>query len=179
VLEWLNWPELSPGLRHLHLPADLRRAVLKELILADSVQRSHTHRSDLLAANALERALLFCSRINPREGDRRWNPRIQQAVEYLAKNLKEQHLLESVAHRFGFSRARFAALFRRQVGQPPHQYLEVQRLSRARHLLAYTSQTLAEIADYTGFSSLFYLSLRFKKQYGPSPRTFRQQKFGA
>jgi AraC family transcriptional regulator of arabinose operon len=176
VLEWLSWPELSPGLRHLHLPPELRRTVLKELVMADSTLRSNLPRGELLATNALERALLFCARANPREGDPHWSPRIQQAVDHLAKNLRERHSLESIARRFGFSRSRFAALFRAQVGRPPGQYLETQRLAQARHLLAYTNQTLAQIADHVGFSSPYYLSLRFKKIYGQSPRSFRQRR---
>lgn len=175
VLEWLSWPELSPGIKHLLVSRDLRHAVLKELVLASSVLRSHLPRNEFLATNAVERALLFCSRANPREENPRRHPRIQQAADDLTKNMREQQLLETVARRFGFSRSRFAALFRQQVGQPPGQYLEAQRLVQARHLLAYTNQTLAQIADHVGFSSPFYLSLRFKKHYGHSPRTFRQQ----
>lgn len=176
VLDWLSWPELSPGLRHLSLPRELRRSVSRELTLAASVLRDNMPRGELLALNALERALLFCNRANPQEKGPRRHPRIQQSVDYLAKNLCERQLLKNVAHRFGFSRSRFATLFRQQVGQPPGQYLEAQRLAQARHLLAYTSQTLSEIADQAGFSSPFYLSLRFKKHYGQSPRIFRQQR---
>jgi AraC family transcriptional regulator of arabinose operon len=176
VLEWLSWPELSPGLRHVHLTPEQRGPVLRELTLADSVLRSNMPRCEFLATNAVERALLFCSRANPREGDPRSHPRIQQAVDHLARNLREPQLLEDLARRFGFSRSRFAALFRRQVGQPPLQYLEAQRLLQARHLLAYTNQTLTQIADHVGFSSPFYLSLRFKKHYGQSPRAFRQKR---
>jgi len=176
VLEWLSWPEISPGLRHLLLPPELRGPVLRELTLADSVLRGNMPRGEFLAANAVERALLFCCRANPRQGDPRWNPRIQQAVDHLARNLCERQLLENIARRFGFSRSRFAALFRRQVGRSPCQYLESQRLAQARQLLAYTNQTLAQIADRVGFSSPFYLSLRFRKHFGHSPRTFRQQR---
>jgi AraC family transcriptional regulator of arabinose operon len=176
VAEWLAWPELSPGLRHLHLPRELRGAVLRELVLASSALRSNLHRGEFLAVNAVERALLLCGRANPGAGDPRWHPRIQQAVDYLAGNLRERHLLEDLARRFGFSRSRFATLFRQQAGVPPCRYLEAQRLAQARHLLTYTRQTLAEIADHAGFSSPFYLSLRFKKHYGQSPRAFRQRR---
>ena len=175
IITWLAWPELSPGVRHLHLRAELRGAVLKELVLADSVLRASLPQGEFLALNGIERALLYCNRANPRTSDLRWHPRIQQAVDHLTRNLREDHLLEDVARRFGFSRSRFASLFRRQVGQSPGQYLEAQRLAQSRHLLACTNQTLAQIAGQTGFSSPFYLSLRFKKHYGQSPRAFRQQ----
>jgi len=176
IIKWLVWPELSPGVRHLRLPPELRGAVLKELTFADSILRASLPQGEFLALNGVERALLFCNRANPRVGDPRWHPRIQQAVDHLARNLRERHLLEDTARRFGFSRSRFASLFRRQVGQTPGQYLEAQRLIQARQLLAYTNQTIAQIADQTGFSSSFYLSLRFKKHHGKSPRTFRQQR---
>jgi len=175
IIPWLAWPELSPGVRHLRLSSELRGAVLKELIFADSVLRARLPQGEFLALNGVERALLFCHRAIPRTGGPRWHPRIQQAVDHLARNLRERHLLKNTAHRFGFSRSRFAWLFRRQVGQTPGRYLEAQRLNQARHLLAYTNQTVAQIADQTGFSSPFYLSLRFKKQLGQSPRAFRQQ----
>jgi AraC-like DNA-binding protein len=150
--------------------------VLKELALIDSSVRAHMPRYEELATNALERALLFCARANFRGGDPRWNPRIQQAADYLAENLHEKHLVKNVARRFGFSETHFAALFRRQMGQPPGQYLETRRLVQARQLLTCTNQTLAQIADRIGFSSPFYLSQRFKSHFGYSPRILRQQK---
>lgn len=173
VREWLSWPELSPGLRYLRLSRELRRTVLKELSLANSVLRTNTPRGEFLAANAVERALLFCSRANPWEDHPRRHPRIQQAADDLARNMGERQRLETIARRFGFSRSHFALLFRRQMGQSPGQYLEAQRLVQVRHLLAYTNQTLTQIADHVGFSSPFYLSLRFKKHFGHGPRVFR------
>src|SRR5258708_5092887 len=49
ILEWLSWPELSPGVRHLHLPREVRAPVLKELIFSDSVLRSKMPRGEFLA----------------------------------------------------------------------------------------------------------------------------------
>jgi AraC family transcriptional regulator of arabinose operon len=176
VVEWMAWPELSPGLRHLHLTPELRREVLRELSLADSALRSNLPHQEAFALNAVERAILLCNRANPREGSARRHPRIQEAADDMSRNLGERQLLENLARRFGFSRSRFAALFRRQLGQTPGQYLEAQRLLQARHLLAYTNQTLEQVAEHVGFSSPFYLSLRFKKHYGESPRSFRQKR---
>jgi transcriptional regulator GlxA family with amidase domain len=55
----------------------------------------------------------------------------------------------------------------------PLAFLENQRLRRARELLENTSLSLTEIAGQAGFSSPFYLSLRFKRQFGLSPRDHR------
>jgi AraC family transcriptional regulator of arabinose operon len=176
VLEWLNWPELSPGLRHLHVPAELRRLVRRELVFAVSTLNTGTSRAEELALNGLERALLFCHRANARRGESRWHPRIQQAADHLGRNLHERASVGEIARRFGFSRSRFASLFHRQVGQPPARFVEARRLAQTRQLLAYTNQTLAQIAGHVGYSSAFHLSLRFKQHFGQSPRAFRQHK---
>lgn len=175
-VEELNWPELAEGLGHLRLAPAVRGAVAKELALASSIMRSNYARRELMATNAVERALLFCERANPRRGRMHWSPRIHQAVEYMATHLRGANTVEETARRFGYSRSRFAALFRLQTGQPPKQYLESLRLAQARQLLEYTNQTLAAIADHVGFSCPFYLSQRFKKHFGLSPRGYRNQK---
>jgi len=176
VLEWLNWPELSPGLCHLHVPPELRGMVRKELVFAASTLRTGVSRGEELALNGLERALLICSRINPRRGGPRWHPRIQEAADYLGRNLRQRLPIGETAQRFGFSRSRFALLFRQQVGQPPAGFVDAQRLAQTRQLLAHTNQTLAQIAEQVGYSSSYHLSLRFKRHFGHSPRAFRQQK---
>jgi len=175
-LEGLNWPELATGLCHLRLAPSVRREVAQELALADSVLRSNSPRRELMATNAVERALLYCGRANTRRGQMHWNPRIHQAVEYMATHLRGANTVEEMARRFGYSRSRFAVLFRGQTGQPPNRYLESLRLAQARQLLEYTDQTLAQIADHVGFSCPFYLSHRFKKHFGLSPRGYRNQK---
>ena len=174
-LEGLSWPELSGGLMHLRLAPSLRGVVLKELTLVDSVMRSTYPRRELMATNAVERAMLYCERANPRRGQPHWHPGIQQALDYMAAHLRNSHGLDEMARRFGFSRSRFAALFLHHTGQPPKRYLESLRLAHARQLVEYSNQTLAQIADYVGFSCPFYLSQRFKKHFGLSPREFRKQ----
>jgi AraC-like DNA-binding protein len=172
-LEWVTWPHLSPGIRRLKLPVSLRPSVLGELTFADSVLRGGLPASELLATNAVERVLLYCEPVNIAHGESLKHPRIQAAADFLARNLRDRHSLQALAKRFGFSRSRFAALFRRQVGQTPFEYLESRRLLRAREHLVYSNQTLQQIADNVGFSSPFYLSLRFKKLFGKNPKTFR------
>lgn len=172
-LEGMGWPELSPGLKHLRLADPVRRLVLKELLLVDLAVRSTYPRSELMAANAVERALLYCERANPRRTQLLWHVRIQQALDYMAAHLRDPHSLDELARRFGFSRSRFATLFRLQTGRPPKQYLESLRLAQARQLLEYTTLTLAQIADNVGFSCPFYLSRRFKLHFGLSPRQKR------
>ncbi|MDR3228585.1 MAG: helix-turn-helix domain-containing protein, partial [Puniceicoccales bacterium] len=110
--------------------------------------------------NALERALLLCDAVNPRHAESRLDERVRKAVEVLCRTPGERFTLEGLARQCGLSRSRFAELFREQVGVPALEFLEGRRLRRVRELLEHTSLNLSEIAEQTGFSSPFYLSLR-------------------
>lgn len=176
LLEEMRWPELSPGLHHLHLTTAGRGMVERELVLAASSMRSDSPRREMLAANAVERALLYCERSNPRKGRPHWQPAIFQAVDYMATHLRGTGSMAELARRFGYSRSRFATLFHGQTGQPPNRYLESLRLAQARQFLEYTDQTLAQIAEHVGMSCPFYLSQRFKKHFGLSPAGYRKQR---
>jgi AraC family transcriptional regulator, arabinose operon regulatory protein len=174
-LEGPAWPELFPGVGHLRLAPAHRGIVRRELALADAAMRSDSPRRELMATNAVERAFLHCERAIPGRRVSRWQPGIHKAVDHMASHLRAETTVGEMARRCGYSRSRFAALFREQTGQPPMRYLESLRLAQARQLLEYTNQTLGQIADHTGFACPFYLSQRFKKHFGLSPRSFRKE----
>ena len=56
----------------------------------------------------------------------------------------------------------------------PAQYREQQKLNYVREQLESTAKSLKEIAEISGFDNAFYLSSRFRKMFGVSPRIYRQ-----
>jgi AraC family transcriptional regulator of arabinose operon len=58
------------------------------------------------------------------------------------------------------------------------EFVERQRIERARQLLVMTSLSVKEIGRGVGFESPFYFSLRFKRHTGKSPRSFRVSSSG-
>ena len=61
-------------------------------------------------------------------------------------------------------------LFRAQTGDSLRQFHELQRLRRAKDLLAMSRLTVGrEIAHELGFDNPFYFTLRFKKYTGENP----------
>lgn len=173
-IEWLQWPEFAPGMSHLHLGTPIREQVRQGLEDVDRAAHAVHRRHEELAANALERVLLLCDSVNPLHTGSHRDARVRKAVDLLCRDPQERFTLDGLARRCGLSRSRLAELFRAQVGVAPVAFLETQRLRRARELLEHTSLSIAEIADQTGFSSPFYLSLRFKKHLKLSPRDYRR-----
>lgn len=175
MLTWMDWPTIAPGVMFLQLPADLRNDVLAQLREMDRFHHRGIGRSLELGLNALERALLRADECNPRSSQSRHDPRIRLAIDHLLASLTDPPSLEALAAVAGLSRSRFAKLFEQQVGETPGQFLEQHRLLRVKRLLEHTRHNLQDIAEEMGFSSPFYLSLRFKHRFGLSPRDYRMK----
>jgi AraC family transcriptional regulator of arabinose operon len=172
--DWLNWPEPAPGVLHLSL-GDTRSSAETALWNMHRQATGAQPRRTEFAMNALEEALLWCDVANPLRTVARRDPRVQAAMQYLLENLRHPVSLAELAQVAGLSVSRLSHLFREQIGQTPQQFVEQERLTRARQLLSLTGRTVAAIAEEVGFENPFYFTLRFKKQTGYSPREWRHR----
>lgn len=175
-LPLLKWPEEAPGILKLQLSNPASRAtIVRELGDAHRLHTGPQRQREMLAMNALEKVLLLCDTINPRSEQSHMDSRILRAMDYLCQNLSQAVTLSQLAQRCGLSVSRLAHLFREQVGQTPHQFLEMQRMTHARQLLDLTQQPVTTVAAESGFPDLFHFSKRFKHYLGVSPRNYRNQ----
>ena len=68
----------------------------------------------------------------------------------------------------------FARQFKHATGLPPHRYVILRRVERARELLqARAELSLAEVAAEVGFSDQSQLTHHFKRLVGLTPGQFR------
>ena len=67
----------------------------------------------------------------------------------------------------------FARQFKAATGVPPHQYVILRRVERARQLLQDGALPLAEVAACAGFSDQSQFSQHFKRVLGVTPGQFR------
>jgi len=173
-LELLKWPEEVAGILCLHMPnPPLRNRIVRQLMEAHRLHMGPQRQREMLAMNALEKVLLLCDGVNPKSEQSCVDSRVLRAMDYLCQNLSQAVTLDRLAQRCGLSVSRLAHLFREQVGQTPHQFLEMQRMARARLLLDLTQQPVTAIAAETGFPDPFHFSKRFKHHLGLSPRNYR------
>lgn len=82
--------------------------------------------------------------------------------------------MAAVAKQLPMGYSMFRKAFKRITGKSPNQYHLNLRLERAKYLLTTTILNISEIADQTGFESVFYFSKLFKKKKGISPLHYRQ-----
>jgi AraC family transcriptional regulator of arabinose operon len=177
--EWLLWPEGVPGVMHLHLAEPvIHRKVLNSLQEMHRFATGALRQKDTFAMNALEAALLWCDTQNPRSAQAQLDGRVRDAMDFMCHHLGEAMSIERLAEMAGLSESRFAHVFRKQTGVTPLQFLEQQRLDRARQLLELTSRPIQAIAEEVGFGQPFYFTLRFKRLTGLSPRDYRKRALG-
>jgi AraC family transcriptional regulator len=99
--------------------------------------------------------------------------KLHAVVEYIEEHLDAGPTLEQMAAVARLNSYHFARQFKAATGVPPHQYVIVRRIDRAKQLLqAGTDLSLAEVAIHAGFSDQSQFSRHFKRLVGVTPRQF-------
>ena len=90
---------------------------------------------------------------------------VQQVRDYLMNHYTANISLNQLANLVNLSPLRLLRTFRKQVGLPPHAYLNHVRVHQARRLLA-AGWSIADAALETGFNDQSHLHRHFKKMAG-------------
>lgn len=93
---------------------------------------------------------------------------LNRVTDYIARHLAEAIPLQTLAELAGLSPWRFSIVFRRHMGVPPHRYISLCRIERARELLRLGTPAAA-VADACGFYDQSHFSRHFKHHCGMTP----------
>jgi AraC family transcriptional regulator len=135
-----------------------------------------------LAAESLANVMavhLIRNALAPRRPARRRDGALPQGklravVEYIEGRLDAGLTLEQMAAVARLSAYHFARQFKWATGLPPHQYVILRRVERAKELLQTgTDLSLAEVAAHAGFSDQSQFTHHFKRLVGVTPGRFR------
>jgi AraC-like DNA-binding protein len=88
-------------------------------------------------------------------------PAVAKAKEFIESNCEEDISLSQLAGLVSLSPYYFARAFEKEVGLPPHTYLEGVRIRRARQYLD-EGESIASCAFSVGYSDQSHLTRRFK-----------------
>jgi len=103
------------------------------------------------------------------------DPAVIQAMHYIrnhaCKGIKVDQVLDAV----GISRSNLEKRFKEEVGETIHAMIHAEKLEKARSLLISTSLSINEISQMCGYPSLQYFYSVFKKEYGSTPKDYRDR----
>ena len=103
------------------------------------------------------------------------NVYVREAIEYMTKNYPRRIRIGALAQEIGIHRSHLAAVFLRNVGLSPQDFLLRLRMERARFLLTQTDMAVQDAAAAVGYDDPLAFSRAFRRYSGKSPSTYRTQ----
>lgn len=109
-----------------------------------------------------------------RQGDR-YDKFMRSVTGYIREHLTEEFSVNQMAQDLFLSRSYLSTKFKKETGMTLSQYIQEQKIEKAKSLLKTTDRSILEIATYLGFSSQGYFQNVFKKLTGMTPKEYRNQ----
>ncbi|NCD05487.1 MAG: AraC family transcriptional regulator [Spirochaetia bacterium] len=101
--------------------------------------------------------------------------KIREAKYYINNNLEKKLTLEKVAKEMGISAKYLSTLFFEISNTTFKEYVNRQRIDKARNLLSYSDKSISEISVLVGIKSPNNFISFFKKYTHTTPNSFREQ----
>lgn len=99
---------------------------------------------------------------------------IKQIQQYIDENYMQPLTLGALSQQFKISASYLCFLFRDEIGTNFTDYLIALRMSMARKLLCNPVHRIYEVASLVGYDDYRHFSKLFKKQFGITPKEFRE-----
>ena len=100
---------------------------------------------------------------------------IIKSIDYIKENINDLPPIEKLATMAGMSLDQYRKYFKHYTGEYPAKYISMKLLQCVREYLIYSDLSIFQISEMLGFCNPYYMSNRFKKQYGISPREYRKR----
>lgn len=102
------------------------------------------------------------------------NERVLSSIEYMKQDLSKPFSLTSLSAHAALSPSYYSALFKRQTGHSPMEFLTLLRIEEARRLLCETRHSIKAISHLLGYADPLYFSRVFRSMHQLSPRQYRK-----
>lgn len=99
---------------------------------------------------------------------------VRAARDYIFDHINEPISTDALAAFLRMNRTYLCNLFMRETGMTVNHYIASVKIDEAKRLMRVTHKSIAEIAEYLGFSSQSYFQKVFKKYAGVTPGEYRK-----
>ncbi len=103
------------------------------------------------------------------------NPHIQKAIQYIEGHIFEPISLSALAEHLNLSREYTSSLFSEKMGMTLSQFINQRKARRAKEMILDGEMSLEEISRALGYENYSYFSRTFKKNFGVSPRQYKDR----
>lgn len=102
-----------------------------------------------------------------------YHDRMQRALDHIDRHLGDDLDLASISAVAAFSKFHFHRQFVATFGLTVQRYVQLARLQRASHRLAFHGQRVTDVALDAGYDAPDAFARAFRRQFGQSPSSFR------
>lgn len=180
VEAWAELLHVAPTSRATLIP--LTKDRLNEIVLDQvhvALARGHAPRHLVAAAAALRVALSAVTRLtHGPDGDSSAYERVRASIGRIRRDWLRPYRLSELALSAQLSVAHYSALFRRETGFAPIDYLIRLRMQHASQLLDTTTLSVAAVAERAGYHDAYYFSRCFRRVMAMTPRHYRKMPKG-
>jgi AraC family transcriptional regulator len=104
-----------------------------------------------------------------------YHARMQRVLDHIDRHLDDDLDLETMSGVAAFSKFHFHRQFTATFGVSVHRYVQLARMKRASHRLAYRdAQSVTDIAMDAGYDAPDAFARAFRQRFGQSPSSFRK-----
>ncbi len=100
---------------------------------------------------------------------------LETVIDFINENLSENLSIENISKQTFLSKSLIYILFRKYFNMTVSEYINIQRIKRAKQLLNGTELTVESVSAKVGYSSSSYFSKTFKKIVGVSPKQYSEE----
>ena len=134
--------------------------------------------ADVLSLTRLNAQMVldFTKRVAADKAGIRQSKMVRKARDYILSHIGEAITTEALSKELGMNRTYLCKLFTEETSLTINQYVTQVKMGEARRLMDITPKSIAEIAEYLGYSSQSYFQKVFKNQHGITPGEHRNRK---
>lgn len=123
-----------------------------------------------------ERAALIAAMMRPVEEAIADQPKLQEALRFIAARFQSPIGLAEVATAIGYTPSYLTYVMRRKTGMTVQRWIAEFRLAEAQRLLASTDWPLQQVSEAVGYGSLAHFHRLFRERFGFPPQEWRERR---
>ncbi|MDO4622813.1 MAG: AraC family transcriptional regulator [Eubacteriales bacterium] len=152
------------------MPAD------EALSLSDNyIRHCEEHSDPHLIMNLQHNMIMdYAQRIHSLTLGRHHNHFMYTAITYIQEHLTENLTVETMASDLYLSRSYLSTRFKKEMGMTLQQYIQEQKIEKAKIYLKNTNRSILDISTYLNFSSQSHFQNVFRKYTGMTPKKYRE-----
>ena len=109
----------------------------------------------------------------PESAPEDFDPWVENVKSFLEQNLEYDTDISFLAKNFNYNKKYLGRLFKKKTGISLDEYINRRRISRAKHLLRDTGDSIINISAKVGFNNVSYFNRTFRSIVGMTPTEWR------